>query len=232
MESTIQFYKLSRLSFIIAIILTLSSCKKDTTPSQTILGNSRLLVVNSSPSSSSINIFWTGNRLNKVPLIYGNTTGYNNITSGSREVQVKANLSNKLLVTNTINFTRDSSYTIFVYEFGGATKMVVAEDDLGIPSVGNAKIKFANMSSGLSSADLMITNGPVIASSISFGTIGNYVELKAGTYNLTLLLHSTSTILLNLPNIRMDNSKTYTIWSAGSVNGTGASSLSAQTITQ
>lgn len=232
MGSTIQLYKISRLSLIIVVVLTFFSCKKDNTASETILGDSRLLVVNGSPSSSSINLFWTGNKLNKIPLVYGNNTGYCNITSGSREIQVKANTTNKLLATNAIKFIADSSYTIFVYEFSNAIKTVVVEDDLSIPSFGNAKFRFANMSSGLSSADLMITNGPIISSSISFGTIDDYVELKAGTYNLTLLLHGTNTVLLNLPNIRMDNSKIYTIWSSGSVNGTGASALAEQTIIQ
>lgn len=201
-------------------------------PEEVNLGNSHVLLINSASSSASINLYCTGNKLNSVPLSYGNTTGYKSVSSGVRNIQVKANGSNTLLATNSIHLLRDSSYTLFVYESNNATSTVIAEDDLSIPSFGNAKVKFANMSSGLSSADLVITNGPTIASSVSFGTVGSYAELKAGTYNLVVRLHGTSNILLTIPNVRMDNGKIYTIWSGGAVNGNGTTTLAVQTITQ
>lgn len=214
------------------MMLIFSSCSKQDTSTSTDLGNSHLLLINSAKTASAIDLYWTGNKLNTVPLVFGTTTGYRSVTSGTRNIQIKANLTNTLLATNTIKVVRDSSYTFFVFDAKGVTATAVAEDDLSMPSFGNAKIKFANMSSGLSAADLVIANGPIIASSVSFGMIGNYTELKAGTYNLILREHSTNRILLNIPNVRLDNSKIYTMWSAGTVNGAGSSALTTQTITQ
>ncbi|MGI4021503.1 MAG: DUF4397 domain-containing protein [Janthinobacterium lividum] len=231
MESKNQFYKLSGLLINAVFILLFSSCKNSITPEPS-LGNARILLVNSAASSSAINLYYTGNKLNVVPLVYGNTSGYRNITSGVRDVQVKANSSNTLLAAKTIHLVQDSSYSFFVFEANKTMATVIAEDDLSIPSSGNAKIKFANMSSGLSSADLLISKGPNITSSVSFGTIGSYSELKAGTYNLILRVHGSSATLLDLPNIRLDNGKIYTLWSAGTVNGTGANAVSVQTIIQ
>ncbi len=226
-----QYLKTAVLIVFCSLVLLFSSCKNNIA-TETILGNAHLLLVNSAANSSAMNLYWTGNKLNTVPLVYGNTTGYRTLTSGLRDVQIKDNLSNKLLATNTIRIVQDSSYTFFVFEANNATTTVITEDDLSIPSFGNAKIRFANMSPGFSSADLNILSGPIIASSVSFGSVGSYAEVKAGTYNLNLRIHGTSTIVLNLPNVRMDNGKIYTIWSGGTVNGTGSSSLSAQTITQ
>lgn len=231
MESKSQFCKLSGLLINAVFILLFSSCKNSITPEPS-LGNARILLVNSAASSSAINLYWTGNKLNPVPLVYGNTTGYRNITSGVRDVQVKANSSNTLLAAKTIHLVQDSSYSFFVYESNKTTTTVIAEDDLSVPSFGNAKIKFANMSSGLSSADLSISKGPDIASSVSFGTIGSYTELKAGTYDFVLRVHGSTATLLSLPNIRLDNGKIYTIWSIGAVNGTGANAVSVQTFMQ
>lgn len=226
-------FKVAATFLIVTVMLVFSSCsKEDTSTNATELGNSRLLLINSTKTASAIDLYWTGNKLNTVPLVFGTTTGYRSVASGTRNIQIKANLTNMLLATNTIKVVRDSSYTFFVFDAKGVTSTAIAEDDLSLPSFGNAKIKFANMSSGLSAADLAIVNGPVIASSISFGMIGNYTELKAGTYNLVLREHGTNKIMLNIPNVRVDNSKTYTIWSAGAVNGTGSSALMAQTITQ
>ncbi|MVN21049.1 DUF4397 domain-containing protein [Mucilaginibacter arboris] len=231
MEANYQFYKLSGLSVIVIIMLLFSSCK-DNAATDTSLGNSHLLLVNSAASSFAINLYWTGNKLNPVPLFYGSTTGYKNLTSGVRDVQIKANSNGALLTTNTVHLVRDSSYTFFVYETNNTTTTVITEDDLSIPSFGNAKVRFTNLSAGLSSADLVISNGPVIASSVSFGTIGSYTELKAGTYNFALVVHGSNSVLLNIPNVRMDNGKTYTIWSGGKVNGTGSTALSVQTFIQ
>lgn len=226
-----RYFKTAALFILGYFVLVFSSCK-DSTVTETAIGNSRILLVNSAASSSAINLYCTGNKLNSFPLIYGNTTGYQSVTSGVRNIQIKANITNTLLASNTIRITRDSSYTFFVYETNNTTTAVVAEDDLSIPSFGNAKIKFANMSTGLSAADLVISNGPTVASSVTFGSIGSYAELKAGTYNLALRLHGTNTILLNIPNVRVDNGKIYTIWSGGKVNGSSSSALSTQIIAQ
>ncbi|MGI4749948.1 MAG: DUF4397 domain-containing protein [Janthinobacterium lividum] len=230
-RSAYPFYKLSGLFILTALIVNLASCKTGET-TDVPLGNAHLLLVNSAPNSSAINFYWTGNKFNSVPLVYGNTTGYQTLTSGIREVQVKANLTNKLLATSTIHVKQDSSYSFFIYEANNAISTVMSEDDLSLPSVGNAKIKLVNLSAGLSSADLIIANGPVLASSVSFGSIGTYAELKAGTYNFSLLVHGTTTTVLAIPNVRLDNGKIYTIWSGGAVNGSGTTALSTQIISQ
>ncbi|RYE29662.1 MAG: DUF4397 domain-containing protein [Sphingobacteriaceae bacterium] len=221
----------SKIITLIAIGLFcfLSSCKTNI-PTDVPLGNARLLVVNSSPNSSAINVYWTGNKLNVVPLSYGNTTGYRTLTAGLRDIQIKSNLNNKLLAANTIKVKQDSSYSFFVYELNNTVATIIGRDDLSNPAVGNAKIRLINLSAGLSSADILITNGPELASSISFGSIGSFLELKAGTYNLDLRLHGSNTILLTIPNVRLDNGKTYTIWSGGAVKGSGSTALSAQII--
>lgn len=213
-------------------MLIFSACTKEDSSASTDLGNAHLLLINSTKIAPAIDLYWTGNKLNVIPLAFGTTTGYQKVTSGTRNIQIKANLTNTLLATNTVKLVRDSSYTFFVFDAKGITTTAVAEDDLSLPSSGNAKIKFANMSSGLSAADLAIVNGPVIASSVSFGMIGNYTELKAGTYNMVLREHGTNKLMLNIPNIRVDNTKIYTIWSAGSASGTGSGALTSQTISQ
>ncbi len=213
-------------------MLFFSACTKENTSTSTDLGNSHVLLINSAKTASAIDLYWTGNKLNTIPLAFGATTGYQKVTSGTRNIQIKANLTNTLLATNTVKLLRDSSYTFFVFDVKGVTTTAVAEDDLSLPSFGNAKIKFANMSSGLTGADLAIVNGPVIASSVSFGMIGNYTELKAGTYNLVLREHGTNKVMLNIPNVRVDNTKIYTIWSAGSTSGTGSAALTSQIISQ
>ena len=226
-----QYLKTVGLFLVSFLLLIFSSCKS-TVSTETDLGNSHILLVNGAASPSAITMYWTGNKLNTVPLVYGNTTGYCSLTSGTRDVQIKAGSTNTILATKTIHLIRDSSYTFFAYEANNTTTTVITEDDLSIPSFGNAKVRFVNMSPGLSSADLIISNGPPLALSVSFGTIGSYNELKANTYNFALRLHGSSTILLNIPNVKLDNGKIYTIWSGGSLIGTTTSILSEQTIVQ
>lgn len=226
------YLKAIAIALISTFMLISSSCTKENTSTSTDLGSSHLLLINSAKTASAIDLYWTGNKLNTIPLVFGTTTGYQKVTSGTRNIQIKANLTNTLLATNTVKLVRDSSYTFFVFDAKGVTTTAVAEDDLSLPSFGNAKIKFANMSSGLSGADLAIVNGPVIAASISFGMIGNYTELKAGTYNLVLREHGTNKIMLNIPNVRVDNTKIYTIWSSGATSGTSSIALTTQIISQ
>lgn len=226
-----QHLKPIGLSIFYLLLLAFSSCK-DSTVTDTSLGNSRVLVVNSLVSSSAIDLYWTGNKLNTSALAYGSSTGYKNMTSGIRPIQIKVNGSNKLLGTDTIHVVRDSSYTYFIYQSNNRTDAVLAEDDLSIPSSGNAKVKFANMSAGLLSADLVITDGPAIASGIGYGNIGSYAELKAGTYNLYLRMKGTTVSVYSIPNINLVSGKIYTIWCGGALNGTGSTALSAQVFIQ
>ncbi|MGI4803784.1 MAG: DUF4397 domain-containing protein [Janthinobacterium lividum] len=231
MKTTFQFSKLNGFIAFAGLICCLFSCKTNISTDAP-LGNAHLMLVNSAPNSSAINLYWTGNKFNIVPLVYNTTTGYRTLTSGVRDVQIKASLTNNLLASSTITVKQDSSYSFFVYEANNAIATVIGSDDLSIPSVGNAKIRLVNLSAGLSSADLFITNGPALASSISFGSIGVYQELKAGTYNFDLRLHGSNNLLLSIPNVRLDNSKTYTIWTGGNVKGSGTTALSTQIISQ
>ncbi len=230
MKSVLHFYQLKEV-FAFALITCLLSCKTNT-PADTPLGNAHILMVNAAPGNASINLYYTGNKINTIPLVYGNTTGYRNLISGSREIQVKANLTNKLLTVSALRLKQDSSYTVFVYEANNTVTTAVSYDDLSKPSVGNAKIRLVNLTGGLSSADLYITSGPQLSSSISFGSIGIYQELKAGTYNFDLRLHGSNNLLINIPNVRLDNGKIYTIWTGGSVKGSGSNTLATQIIIQ
>ena len=231
MKTILQLCKRNLLIAFAASVTCFSSCKTNV-PTDTPVGNAHLLLVNAAPNATALNFYDSGNKLNTVPLVYGNTTGYQTITSGSHEIQIKANLSNKLLATNTIRLKQDSSYCFFVYEANNTVKATTGYDDLSTPSFGNSKIRLVNLSAGLSSADLLINNGPELASGVSFGSIGVYQELKAGTYNFDLRLHGSNSILLNLPNVRLDNGKTYTIWCGGTIKGSGITALSTQIITR
>ncbi|RYE28555.1 MAG: DUF4397 domain-containing protein [Sphingobacteriaceae bacterium] len=230
MKSVLHFYKLKGI-IAFTLITCFLSCKTNV-PTDTPVGNAHIAMINAAPGTAAINFYYTGNKINTIPLVYGNTTGYRNLISGSREIQIKANLTNKMLTANTVRLKQDSSYSFFVYEANNTITTAISYDDLSNPSVGNAKIRLVNLSAGLSSADLYITNGPQLSSSISFGSIGIYQELKAGTYNFDLRLHGSNNLLLNIPNVRLDNGKTYTMWSGGSVKGSGSTALFTQIIIQ
>jgi ABC-type uncharacterized transport system permease subunit len=110
------------------------------------------------------------------------------------------------------------------------SKALVLQDDLTMPAAGQAHVRFVHLSSDAPAVDITTKDGTVVFPNVSFKKFTNFLPLNAGSYDLQVRLAGTSTVVLDLNGIRLDNRKIYTVFARGFVSGSGGTALNAQII--
>ena len=75
-----------------------------------------------------------------------------------------------------------------------------------------------------------MTDGTVVFGNVAFKEFIDFTPLDAATYDLQVRVAGTSTVVLNLPGIGLENGKIYTVFAKGFVGGAGDQALGAEII--
>ncbi len=100
-------------------------------------------------------------------------------------------------------------------------------DDLRPTTNGQAAVRFVHFSPNAPAVDVSVVGGPTLFSNISFKTATPYIQVAAGTYNLQVSVHNTTTIALRIPNVSLSANTIYSAFAEGLVGGAGIQALQA-----
>jgi hypothetical protein len=110
-------------------------------------------------------------------------------------------------------------------------------DDLAAADVGFAKVRFLHFAYDAPEVKVTDVGGATTVftarkynevsrtASGTTTTFTNFSNMVAGTYNLEVRLASDNSLVLSLPNVKLDSKSVYTIYARGLVAGTGATAL-------
>jgi hypothetical protein len=126
-------------------------------------------------------------------LAFGDSSVYGDTTPGTRLVEVLAASSTTPIASGTFSLMPDGAYTVVI--IGGANgwdlELLLLVDDQIPPVSGLAKVRighlapFAGTAAG-TLADVRLQDGTVILNDVAYGTLGSYLPLVAGTYDLKI----------------------------------------------
>jgi hypothetical protein len=210
--------------------LTLTACSDDddnnpvsSTP------NSSVMVVHASPNAPAVDLL-VDNSPALSGLAFPNNTGYVPLPSGQRNVKVNAANSTTTVINENLNLDPNKNYTVFAVDSLSKIDVVVLEDNLAAPAAGKAHVRFVHLSPNAPAVDVAVTGGPVLFPNVSFKGSIDFTPVDAGTYNLEVRLYNSSTVVLPLPNITLQDGKIYTVFAKGFAGATGATALGAEII--
>ncbi len=215
--------KLILAVFVCALMLGVTSCKKDLT-------YAKVLVTHASPDGPGVDLLIDGNKINTSPLNFPSNTGYLQVESGTRNVKVNVTGTSNSVIAADLLFDVDKSYSIFAIDSVSKISPLVLTDDLTAPAAGKAHVRFIHLSPNAPAVDVAVTGGSVLFGGKSFKDYTAFTPLDAGTYNLEVRVAGTSTVALPLPGIVLEAGKIYTVFAKGFLGGTGAQALGAQII--
>lgn len=215
--------KLILAVFVCALMLVVTSCKKDLT-------YAKVLVTHASPDGPGVDLLIDGNKINTSPLNFPSNTGYLQVESGTRNVKVNVTGTSNSVIAADLLFDVDKSYSIFAIDSVSKISPLVLTDDLTAPAAGKAHVRFIHLSPNAPAVDVAVTGGSVLFGGKSFKDYTAFTPLDAGTYNLEVRVAGTSTVALPLPGIVLEAGKIYTVFAKGFLGGTGAQALGAQII--
>ena len=208
-----------------ALTALFSSCEKDDKT------NADLMVVHASPDAPGVDLLIDDIKINSAALTYPNNTSYLKVESGSRNIKINVSGTTNNVINGDLTVEPDKFYSLFAIDLAAKLSVVVLGDDLTTPSAGKAHIRFLHLSPDAPAVDIAIAgSGTVVFGNIGFKSFTGFNVLNAGTYNLDVRLAGTSTVVLVLPAITLQDGKIYTVFAKGLVQGTGAQALGAEII--
>lgn len=187
----ISFASLALRTILPATVL-LASCGKDDEPAPPAPDQGRILVSHSAAAvNTAVTVFVNdqqGGQLN-----YGQTGTYFNINTGTPTLSVKN--GTQVVTSKTPAIAKDQNYSAFLYSTTGtigSADMLVVPDDLTAPAAGQIKVRLVNLAVGAPAPLRLTVPSPIpanpgtdITPDVAFGAASGFVNLTAGTINLT-----------------------------------------------
>lgn len=226
-----KFYQI-----LIALFLSVSffSCDKDDTPQATTSVN----IVHASPDAPGVDLLVDNVKVNTAALNFPDATGYLKVFAGTRNIKVNATGTSNSVINANLTFAADKYYSLYAYNQLASIGAFVVEDNLAVPDVGQAHIRFFHLSPNAPAVTVGTLSGatftPVFANR-SFETQAtasanqNFTPVPSGTYTVDVQANGTS--VLTLPGVVLQAGKIYTVFAKGLVGGQGSQALGAQILT-
>lgn len=220
------FLSLFALIFLLAIFI--SSCGKSSSSNAAAL-NTQYQIVNLNSAIGSVDLYVHYIKVNTSSYFYPNSSGYFYLPSITTPFQIRPGTTltagtvapsyniltlNSTLVSNTrytlmlMGLTKDTVYSIFT------------ADTSSTPSQGKGKIRFVNASPNNLGQITVTANDTTAFAGVPFKTMTKFIELTAGVYDFKMYQTGSSDVLLDKPNVTIQDGKIYTLYCYGLTNRT------------
>lgn len=222
---------LSTLLLSVGTSMLFSACSKEDSTVIPAKTYAKVMVVHASPNAPAVDLLIDSVKVNTTGLGFPNNTGYLNVESGTRNINVTASGTLNSVIAANLDFTKDLNYSIFAVDSLSKISPIVLTDDLSTPAAGKAHVRFIHLSPNAPAVDIAVaSSGAVVFGNKQFKESTSFTPLDAGDYNLDVRLAGTSTVALVLPKITLESGKIYTIFAKGFLGATGVQALGAEII--
>lgn len=213
-----KFKFLSVLTGVITTALFATSCTNDLnndyyTPVESAAYG---YIVNASPSSGDLYFYADQNLLNSTALNYGNSAGYYRFYLGNRTFSIKSSAGTSL-ATTSLTLNNQDYFGLFAVNTFNNIELVAYRDTLVQPAAGNARVRFINLVPDSPELDVA-TPSASLATGLSFKEATDFIEVAAGTYDITFKNTNTGTIITTDTAEILNAGYIYTIYVKGFVS--------------
>jgi len=229
----IKYLALALVAFVMSSAIF--GCSEDeSNPMTPVSSTAQVMVTHASPDAPGVDLLVDGTVVG-TNLVFPNSTSYVNVNSGTRNIKVNVTGTSTTVINADVPFEKDKVYSVFAVDSVSNLSAVLTNDGLTAPASGKSHVRFLHLSPNAPAVDVAVTGGPVLFSNRTFNksvtsTEMAFTPVDAGSYNLEVRLAGTSTVVLSLPGINLENGKIYTVFAKGLVGGTGMQALGAQII--
>ena len=213
------------LLFIICVAIGASSCKhSDVAP---VKKYTALNMVNA--AGNVLNLYQNGTRINNAsPINPGSISGYLPVVYGSQQYQLKiAGETNAKYLFGGVELTLDTlkDYSLFVA--GESPDKLFLKEDVLLSAITNtqAAIRFVNTQPGTTNLDVSI--GALNYSNVAFKTATAFTGITPGATIIKIYKAGSTATIIN-ETLTLVAGTIYTVFTTGTLTGTGANKLTAK----
>jgi hypothetical protein len=190
------------------------------------VGISNVTIVHASPDAPEVWVLVELVNLGaglEFPDYFTNVT----LSPGIRNVKVDVAGTSNTVIEADLEFMPEMNYSLFAVNDVANIEALFIEDDLTAPASGNAHARFIHLSPDAPAVDVTLADGTVLFGDYDFKEYADFTPFAADTYDLQVRLAGTSTVVLDLPGVNLEDGMIYTIFAKGFVAGTGMQELGA-----
>ena len=215
------------LALLVFVGIGLSSCKKDG-DIVVVLPQAGLNTVNA--NNYAINVYQNGTRLNNLGSIStGGKSGYFSVSSGTQQYQIKrAGPDNPDYLISDLALQLDSGKTYSLFVVGDTPdKLFIVNDVVPAGAANQATIRFVNTLPGANNLD--VTIGSQVLTNTAFQSASAFTNITSGANSLKIYQAGSATPIIDQI-ITLNTGIIYTVFTTGTITGTGDNKLTARMI--
>lgn len=182
-------------------------------------------IVNAVPDIDAVDVF-IDESLDFPGLEYLGSTGYFEVTEGSRSLRINEANSFTSLISRELSINGDIDYTVLVTDNAINAKEVVARDDNDPPESGRVKLRFIHVAPKLKSVDVYISDPSTGIESltpsiedVSFKEVSKYLQSLEGTYRIRITLSNKKEIVADSGSVALGADQIRSVLIAAAPNG-------------
>ncbi|MHB8064373.1 MAG: DUF4397 domain-containing protein [Ruminiclostridium sp.] len=177
-------------------------------------GMAYIRLFHAAPGAPEVDIYANGRKVANR-LAYGQFTDYISLAEGTYTIEafpVGLTVSPVLSVTLPIG---SRIYTLALIGILPRIGILPIVDEFAATTAGRANIRFANLSPNAPSLNLALRGGSNLITDISYTEVSGYIPIRPGNYNFVVTPASSSTIVTDVPRVRILPSRNLTFYVLG-----------------
>ena len=219
---------LSLFALIFLVMPFISSCGKNSNSNAASL-NIQYQIVNLNSGIGSVDFYVNYIKVNSSSYFYPSSSGYFYLPSITTPFQIRRGTSlTPGTVAPSYNFlTRydtlkaNTRYTLMLMgQDSSSLYTIFTADTSATPSQGKGKVRFVNASPNNLGQVTVAANDTSVFAGVPYKTMTKFIELTAGTYDFKMYQTGSSDVLLDKPNVTIQDGRIYTLYCYGLANRT------------
>lgn len=189
------------------------SCSSDDDP--VVQPDSQVKVIHAVPAAGSVDFYLNGTKQNSSAVSYGEQTGYIATANGDKTAEFKTSLDNNTILSAPVSFD-GGNYTLFAtgQSSNNTLTTLLVEDNLQTPGTGKVRVRFVHVSPDAPTVNL-IANDSTWATSRTYKSATDFIEVNAGSYIFKLNRTDNGTTAYTSESISLTSGKNYTLVARG-----------------
>jgi Domain of unknown function (DUF4397) len=165
----------------------------------------RLRVAHFSPDTPPMDVYATGfdgkEELVLPKLGYGQVSEYLPLTAGLYAFSMRpagSPATDEAVLRVSADLVADTAYTFAAFGRQAELNTDLLTDDLSAPPAGQGRVRLIQAAIGAGEVDVSAAGGPLLAQGADLGSVGNYVTVPAGSWEITAEGESADPVVENL----------------------------------
>lgn len=180
--------------------------------------NAQVRVIHASPDAPAVDVYVDGNAvLTNVPFF--TVSDYLDVPAGEHRFQVTptGESVDSAVIDTTATLEAGTAYTVAATGEVANISPTIIVDDLSAPAAGQAKVRVYHFSPDAPAVDVKLADGTTLLSGLAFPDASDYLEVDAGTYDLSVTPAGDDTVVIDLAGTSLQAGNIYDVFATNVV---------------